>query len=115
MGELGDWRDDAACREAEDPDLWWDGSPDAFRTCQGCPVRDDCLDAALQHPWSSDIAGVWGGTSPSARTLIRRGDLGRQEAMVRGDRLADHRTQAEQLADDEPWLLPSLHETGGAA
>lgn len=39
------------------------------RACARCPVRDACLEWALDH----DEVGVWGGTSQIARTAIRRG------------------------------------------
>jgi WhiB family redox-sensing transcriptional regulator len=49
------------CR-ANDPELWFAESPAdveyAKALCQACPVRDLCLDGALERrePW-----GVWGG------------------------------------------------------
>ncbi|MCH9667318.1 MAG: WhiB family transcriptional regulator [Actinomycetia bacterium] len=49
------------CR-VEDPDLWFAEDPrdleQAKALCTDCPVRRECLDAALerQEPW-----GVWGG------------------------------------------------------
>lgn len=104
MADLGDWRDDAACREADHPDRWWDGHPDAYRTCRDCPVRTTCLDVALAGE-QADRGGIWGGTSHNSRARIRRGTLTAAEAMRLGDQHADMRTPAEQLADDEPWLL----------
>ena len=49
------------CR-ANNPELWFAESPSdvefAKALCQSCPVRDLCLDGALERrePW-----GVWGG------------------------------------------------------
>ncbi len=49
------------CREAE-ADLWFAETPaelEAAKTlCQGCPLRRECLDTAIERaePW-----GVWGG------------------------------------------------------
>lgn len=46
----------------EDPDLWFAEDPGALEQakamCEHCPIRRECLNAALerQEPW-----GVWGG------------------------------------------------------
>lgn len=37
--------------------------------CQQCPVRVQCLDHALFYP---EAFGVWGGTTPYQRTVLRR-------------------------------------------
>jgi len=43
----------------------------ALMVCQSCPVRDACLDHALEVP---ERHGVWGGTTPEQRlTMHRRG------------------------------------------
>ncbi len=53
--------DTLPCR-VYDPELWFAESPsdveDAKALCQACPVRELCLDGALDRgePW-----GVWGG------------------------------------------------------
>lgn len=66
LGSLHDEADKAAqtalpCR-VNDPELWFAESPNdveyAKSLCVECPVRDLCLDGALERrePW-----GVWGG------------------------------------------------------
>lgn len=42
------------------------------RVCRDCPVRDACLDEALElgSP-GHEIPGLWGGTTPKERTRIR--------------------------------------------
>lgn len=69
------WPRLAACLRR--PDLNWD-SPLLERaqieTCGGCPVRVDCLMTALDREPAADV-GVWGGTSPTLRGEIRRGQL----------------------------------------
>lgn len=57
------WQSRAACA-AHDPELWFAPRDDhaahslAVSVCGGCPVREDCLDAALvQH----EEYGIWGG------------------------------------------------------
>jgi WhiB family transcriptional regulator, redox-sensing transcriptional regulator len=66
-----DWRERAACRDA-DPELFFPlGTTDANllqidaakRICRTCPVREPCLRWALD----SGDAGVWGGTTEQER------------------------------------------------
>lgn len=75
--EPGDWRDDAACRDA-DPELFFPiGTTgpalrqvqEAIRICQSCPMRTPCLTWALEHGITD---GVWGGTTAEQRRAIRR-------------------------------------------
>jgi WhiB family redox-sensing transcriptional regulator len=60
------------CRQA-DPDLWFAVSPvDLERAkvlCRRCPIRRDCLAAALRRaePW-----GVWGGEILDRGSVIPR-------------------------------------------
>lgn len=77
---LGDLHDAVGshCREllpcrANDPELWFAESPAdveyAKLLCRACPVRDLCLDGALERrePW-----GVWGGELFLQGTVIPR-------------------------------------------
>ena len=74
-----DWRDDAACRDA-DPELFFpDCDMRSARTqvktakliCRGCPVQATCLNWALA---SGQESGIWGGlTEDERRRLQRRG------------------------------------------
>jgi len=70
---MDDWRHQAACAGAEDPELFFPPSeigPGARQTerakavCSGCAVRSDCaeyaLDAGLDH-------GVFGGLTEAER------------------------------------------------
>jgi WhiB family transcriptional regulator, redox-sensing transcriptional regulator len=71
----GDWRDQAACRDA-DPQLFdFDPETDpesmaepAKRICAGCQVRTACLSYALSQPVDDDCIGIYGGLTPSERT-----------------------------------------------
>ena len=71
------WRDRAACRSYPTPEVFDTdelGSPDwieATNVCWGCRVKAPCLDEALAHHRSAD-AGIWGGTTRSERTGMRR-------------------------------------------
>jgi WhiB family transcriptional regulator, redox-sensing transcriptional regulator len=72
-----DWRAAGACVH-DDPDLFFPISSTgralrqiakAKATCAGCPVRQACLEFALEH----DLAyGIWGGTTPEDRQAWRR-------------------------------------------
>ena len=71
------WTEDALCAQA-DPDAWF---PDQGRTaklarriCAACPVRAECLDFALSgaDTWGGITTGIWGGTTPRQRAILRR-------------------------------------------
>lgn len=74
---IADWRDDAACRDA-DVELFFahdDASIEAALSfCRTCPVRQECLEYALQ---AGERYGVWGGT-----TELERRQLARQRRRV---------------------------------
>jgi WhiB family redox-sensing transcriptional regulator len=72
-----DWRDAAACREA-DPDLFFpDGDIRSARgqvktaklICRGCPVSATCLSWALAD---GQEAGIWGGLTEDERRRLHR-------------------------------------------
>jgi WhiB family transcriptional regulator, redox-sensing transcriptional regulator len=66
------WMADAACA-GMDASLFFPVNGNdvaaAVEICQGCPVRDDCLDYALER---GEDHGVWGGCSERERRRIRR-------------------------------------------
>jgi WhiB family redox-sensing transcriptional regulator len=78
-----DWRAASACRDA-DLDMFFPVAATstqvsrALRICQGCAVRQQCLDFALR---SGEKDGIWGGTTPEDRVRARR-------ALTRGRRPA---------------------------
>lgn len=68
----GDWRERAACRDA-DPELFFHEGDSIFalgyqarakQICAGCPVADRCLAEALRL---GEPFGVWGGMTPGER------------------------------------------------
>jgi WhiB family transcriptional regulator, redox-sensing transcriptional regulator len=73
----GRWAEQAQCAQA-DPDAWFPGKGEtaavAKRICAACPVRAQCLDYALSgaDTWGGIATGIWGGTTPRERTLLRR-------------------------------------------
>jgi WhiB family redox-sensing transcriptional regulator len=68
------WHARAACRGLG-TDLWFvargGSTAAASAICKRCPVRIECLHAALSMPDSTD-SGVWAGTSVNDRTQLRR-------------------------------------------
>ena len=71
------WRAASACLTA-DPDLFFPIAAGtalnkpvsrALLICDGCPVRRQCLDFAMQ---TGEKDGIWGGTTPEERTRARR-------------------------------------------
>lgn len=73
-----DWRDDAAC-SGMDGEIWFpvvhtpgweDQLARAKKICAACPVRQECLEYALD---TGQRAGVWGGLSEKERQELRDG------------------------------------------
>ncbi|GAA2478357.1 MULTISPECIES: WhiB family transcriptional regulator [Actinomycetes] len=74
---MENWREHAECRY-EDPDLFFPiGSTGpaqvqaerAKTVCERCPVRQECLDWALD---TGQGIGIWGGTTELERRRLRR-------------------------------------------
>lgn len=67
------WHHQGACRGPENRGVEWfpqrgeDPEP-ARAVCSGCPVRERCLEHALE----AREVGVWGGTTDRERTALRR-------------------------------------------
>jgi WhiB family redox-sensing transcriptional regulator len=79
MQEVYDWRESAACRD-EDPELFFPVSEvgpgseqvrQAKAVCARCPVRQECLEHAIETGLAH---GIFGGATPhERRQRIRRG------------------------------------------
>lgn len=70
-----DWRDDAACKDADTemffPDTYIAAElRPALALCRSCPVRRECLADALKSPIVDDH-GIRGGLAESARAKLR--------------------------------------------
>jgi len=77
LGLPGRWTDHAACGDRRD-DLFFpvgttgpavDQIRSAKAICAGCPVREACLEWALD---TYQDAGIWGGLTEEERRAIRR-------------------------------------------
>lgn len=70
--ERPEWMERANCRGV-DPELFYPergaSGADAKAVCQGCVVREECLDHALDY---LEKFGIWGGLSERERRRIRR-------------------------------------------
>ncbi|SDH82164.1 WhiB family transcriptional regulator [Agrococcus jejuensis] len=70
-GQLA-WQVDALCAQT-DPEAFFPekggSTRDAKRICEGCDVRAQCLDYALQN---DERFGIWGGLSERERRRLRR-------------------------------------------
>jgi len=85
---------------------------EAKAICNGCKARTACLDKALR----SEPYGVWGGTTPEERVLIRRLQNLELDEMTGADhpkcgtnagyhRLMARRKRGETVSDCEPCRL----------
>ena len=67
------WQDRALCAQT-DPEAFFPekggSTREAKRICQGCEVRDKCLEYALAH---DERFGIWGGLSERERRRLKRG------------------------------------------
>ena len=85
--DVSGWRDAALCK-GRPLSLWFPGPYDelaahvAVAVCQQCPVRAECLRAALAEEAElskAEMSGIRGGLLPSQRlTLAERGSVYRQ-------------------------------------
>jgi WhiB family transcriptional regulator, redox-sensing transcriptional regulator len=103
MTARANWRDDAACRDA-DPDLFFPVGTtgpalrqigEAKRICRTCPAQTQCLAWALDN---RVIDGVWGGTTGEERRAMRS---------------PPRRMTAGQQDDDGGEYQPAGHEEQG--
>ncbi|QIK62987.1 WhiB family transcriptional regulator [Leucobacter viscericola] len=66
------WQTDALCAQT-DPEAFFPekggSTRDAKRICEGCEVRSECLEYALEN---DERFGIWGGLSERERRRLRR-------------------------------------------
>jgi WhiB family redox-sensing transcriptional regulator len=70
--EHQEWQDRALCAET-DPEAFFPekggSTREAKRICNGCEVRAQCLEYALEH---DERFGIWGGLSERERRKLKR-------------------------------------------
>ena len=70
--DLRPWMQEAACKDVADPDIFfpeqgqWKKGIAAKAICAGCPVKDECLDYAIEYE-QGDRYGIWGGMNTKER------------------------------------------------
>jgi WhiB family transcriptional regulator, redox-sensing transcriptional regulator len=96
------WLDQAACRDS-DPEQFFPESgeqtkaAEAKAVCDGCQVRDHCLDLAVKAAGGLDADhGVFGGTLPAERSRLRGNTFPEPSVLRERRELAE---QAHQLAN----------------
>lgn len=111
VADFADWRELAACL-SENPELFFPisgtgrGLLQAVRAkavCGGCPVRQRCLDYALD---TRQAYGIWGGLGEEERVSVRAALSRRDRGQARprfADRAADcNRDQTRHQPDVSP-------------
>ncbi len=96
------WRELAACTGAKDPDVFfpdpatpWTFLSEPLSACASCPVRRDCLAAALL----GDETGVWAGTDRrDRRPALVRLAAGAGVDLVLDELLYKARARAKEIA-----------------
>lgn len=67
-----DWRSRGVCAQVGG-DTWFPerggSTTEAKKVCQGCPVKDECLEWAISN---DERFGVWGGVSERERRVLKR-------------------------------------------
>jgi len=92
------WMDRAACRELT-PDVFFEAEHEAaaITVCNGCPVRHDCAEFAINSPDNWADVGMWGGLTPRQRQQIRnqrRLNVGLSPIRVRNTRTTTRKTDS---------------------
>lgn len=74
--EVVNWKLSALCKERPDIDFFAEfdkrdatNLKEAKKVCLACPVRDECLQYAMDNVEDS---GIWGGFSSRERRILRR-------------------------------------------
>jgi len=105
-----DWMIDAACNGA-DPMLWYaelgGDTIQAKQVCATCPVRERCLDHAID---THEVHGVWGGLAPKERRNVARKRRNLAPVDDRVKVLTAHQLELlDQYGDDLEELLRAAH------
>lgn len=67
-----DWESDALCAQTDPEEFFPDRGGNAKvpkKVCRGCPVKDECLGAALAN---DERFGIWGGLSERERRNLQK-------------------------------------------
>ena len=97
MLTIDEWKNHGVCTNSPEPDLFFPvrgtSSRAAKALCASCPVRQECLEAALRlHP--QEDWGIWGGTSRDERRQLR------------AERVITHTNQRFLVREEESEIRP---------
>ena len=88
------WQDDAVCAQT-DPEIFYPerggSTREAKAVCQGCPVREQCLEEAVAN---DERFGIWGGLSERERRKIKIARRGTPRRDGRGWSYPDEESEA---------------------
>lgn len=95
-----DWAEKAVCSQT-DPEAFYPekggSTKEAKKVCLGCPVREKCLQYALDH---DERFGIWGGLSERERRRLKRGlDPNRSDEIAEPHALPAIAASAEDYQD----------------
>lgn len=98
--DMHPWQDEAACLDAEDPDIFFPESGEVRKSleaaewCSICPVAKQCFDYAVA---AGITEGIFGGTTPRARRphITGKADQRQANRKLVATMTAQHMTAAE--------------------
>jgi hypothetical protein len=98
-------RRELPCR-TKNPDFWFDGTALetalAILLCQGCPIRQNCLNGALER---GESYGIWGGRIITHGKILSEIPTGIKQAMRIISNAESLLATIAELADPETGLL----------
>ncbi len=104
------WAQEAACGDAgynlmfpHETDK--DGVDYAVAVCNQCPVRQACLDGAMDR---NEAFGIWGGKTTAQRRELKKRN---QKAAAR-KRRADAKAEADAARTPDTWLAEYVAASG---
>lgn len=104
------WSQRGLCRQSTDS--YWTSDitthnlmPSFAIICARCPVRTLCLDFALNTEASDGESGVWGGTTPHQRRLLKK-ELSRKKCPgCQSDAVAPHNGGEICISCGLSWMV----------
>ncbi len=106
---MSDWRERAACHGIDDPEIFFPDRNDVAKraaaraVCDGCSVREQCVEDAISKP---DSEGIWGGLSRKQRLKIAKA---RAEAAGESRARSRHMVQA---ANERARRIVEMRDSG---
>lgn len=101
-GDEHDWKSYADCADADAPYMFphdqdHEGIRLAKALCEGCPVRPECLEAAMA---AGEPHGIWGGLTTDERRAMRRNEARRAAAGRKREEAAKAHAPTERFGTE---------------